>query len=182
MTMQSMKKARENDGHFEKVHAFLRSGKFHDAINFLVNQRTRKLNQYFQDDKNHAWYCVGCAYFELGDFNAAKKAFLNAYRYNPDDIQCLIACGNCFSEMKKPKLAEKILKKALAKKAKKKEEATITYNLGNALFDQGLYDEAIKSYSLTINRRDEIGKLSRKNIIHANGILKKTALSREALK
>jgi len=167
MKTECMRKSQKNEVDFEKIHALLREEKFHDVINFLINKRMRGLNKDFHIDRNHAWYCAGCAYFELGDFSAAKKAFLNAYRNNTSDVQCLIACGNCFSEMKKPKFAEKILKKALKKNPKGKNRAAIIYNLGNAFFDQGLYDSAINIYSLVIRRRDKIGSASRKNAIYA---------------
>jgi len=172
MKSKNMKKSRRNDNIFEKVHNFLRKGKFSEVISILIDQCKGGLNRNFKENKNHAWYCAGCAYFEIGNFNAAKKAFLNAYRNNVDDIQCLIAYGNCLSELKKPKFAEKILKKALLKRPKGKEKATIIYNLGNAFFDQELYDSAIAEYSVLIKRRDKIGNHSRKNNALAHRLLR----------
>jgi len=172
MKKKNTTKESKDEDCFEIVHACLRDGKFSEAINILLEQCGHGLNREFQSEKNHAWYCVGCAYFEMGNFDCAKKAFLNAYRYNINDIQSLIACGNCFSEMRKPELTEKTLKKALTKKPGEKEKAIIIYNLGNALFDQGLYDSAIHAYASAIKRRDEIGVLSRKNAILARQLLR----------
>jgi len=67
--------------------------------------------------------------------------------------------------MKKPKYTERILRKALTQNPEKKEKAAIIYNLGNALFDQGLYMAAIEAYAHAIKRRDIIGMRARKNII-----------------
>jgi len=137
------------------------------ALKILIDQETGKLRECFKEDKNHAWYCAGCAFFDACDFEKAKKSFLRAHFYQKNDCQSLIACANCFSEMKKPECAEILLRKTLKKNPERKDRVTIIYNLGNALFDQRLYEAAIESYSLVSRRRDATGSLARKNIAHA---------------
>lgn len=76
-----------------------------------------------------------------------KKDFYQS----PDDVaseknhEAWMALGNCFDEMKKPQKAEECFKKALVYCSKER-ESDLLFNLGNSLFDQMRYEEAITVY------------------------------------
>jgi len=166
------KKCSLSDDPFAKVRELLKNRKNNELLHALIDEKNGRLRKKFQKNKNHAWYYAGCAYFEMEDLESAKKAFIKAYKYNSTDMQSLIACGICLSEMKKPKYAERIFRKALMQNPEKEEKATIIYNLGNSLFDQGLYKDAIETYTHVIKRRDKIGVAARKNSILSRQLLR----------
>jgi len=163
---------KKNDGPFSEIHAFLRKKEYTFLLKTMLDEDGRKLKEDFAIDKNHAWYCIGCAFFELGEFDKAKKSFLKAHSHEKNDCQSLMACANCLSEMKRPECAKMILEKSLGLNPKGRDRAAIIFNLGNALFDQGLYVDAIKKYDIVSRRKDAIGVAARKNNIHAHQLLR----------
>jgi len=153
---------------FDRIHRLLKDNLNDEAIVALLSKRSR-LRKEFWIDKNHAWYCVGCAYFNNEEYDLARKAFMNALRYAPFDTESLLACANCFSEMQRPDDVLRILKKALRQNPGGKLRTAIKYNLGNAFFDLKRYEEAKQIYMKLSKRNDEIGHLAKKNIIHLQG-------------
>lgn len=149
---------------FDEVNSMLLNGEERKVRGMLVDPDTGRIKREYAWDRNHAWYCVGDADFKMGKYKDAIKSFRKAYGYDSDDVQCLLAIGNCFDAIKEPKKAENILKKALDIGLKGKVRSAVIFNLGNALFDQERFDEAIAYYLDVKNRRDEIGKKARKNI------------------
>ena len=98
---------------FSKVHAMLAARRYKVAIRTLVEPETGRLRPAYVSDINHAWYCVGDANFKLGNFEDAIHAFRKAARADIEDVQCLIAIGNCYDELGRPKFAERAFRKAL---------------------------------------------------------------------
>lgn len=115
----------------------------------------------YKIDPNHAWYNAGTIFFHQGKYVSALKAFKKALRTRKDDAQALWAIADCYSEMGKPSFAERYFRKALSNQPG---DQSLIYNLGNALFDQGRYQEAIEKY-LDIKKADsELYGLAKKNI------------------
>ncbi len=97
-------------------------------------------------DLNHEAYTDGCKHYKKGNFSRAKKAFLSAIEYWPQDSQAWHALGNCYDELEKPNKAEGCFRKSLKYTAPGK-ESDVLFNLGNSLFDQKKYTEAVECYS-----------------------------------
>jgi tetratricopeptide (TPR) repeat protein len=113
-------------------------------------------------DPNHVAYVRGDKKFKEGRFAEAAKYFLVALEEWPEDWQAMDALGNSYSEMKKPRKAEQWFRQAMAV-APSESRPDLIYNLGNALFDQGRFDEAIAMYS-QIPRGHKTWCLAEKNI------------------
>ena len=96
-------------------------------------------------DPNHAAYLKGDKLFKLGKFADAAAQFKIAIEEWPEDWQAMWALGNCFAELKKHRKAEKQFKGAI-EFASVQELPNLHFNLGNTLFDQGKFDEAIEQY------------------------------------
>ena len=96
-------------------------------------------------DPNHIAYVRGDKAFKAGRFAEAAQYFLLALEEWPEDWQAMHALGNSCCELKKPRKAEKWFRRAI-ELAPPEEGFGLIYNLGNALFDQGRYDDAIETY------------------------------------
>ena len=158
---------------FESIHALLAKGQTSRALSRLLDRTSGKLRDAFAWDANHAWYCVGGAEFRRGNYQDAVQAFRKAFRADSSDVVCLIAIGNCYDAQHKPKLAERVWREALGLEPKGRNRATVVCNLGNALFDQKRYEEAAQCYSPLVKRRDDIGRMARKNTMEALYLLEK---------
>jgi tetratricopeptide (TPR) repeat protein len=152
-----------NKSSFDSIHKQLKAGDFNTVIESLVYENSQRLNENFRWDANHAWYCVGLAEFELKRFQNAAQAFRRAYKSNPEDFQTLHALGNCYDEMKRPKFAERVCRKALDLNPNGYDKAALQVNLRNALYDQKRYSEAMEYFLLAKTRRDSIGRIARLN-------------------
>lgn len=136
---------------FAKIHELLRRGKLSIALNLLIDASTNQIEDVFRFNRNHAWYCVGDVLYRQSKFDESKGAFKKSLRRRPEDVQALMAIGNCYDELKMPKFAERYFARALnvlnqnKEKARPRREA-IMLNLANALFDQRRMTEAIKVY------------------------------------
>jgi len=69
--------------------------------------------------------------------------------------------GNAHSMIADHRSAERAFRKALRIDPNSKE---IAYNLGNALYDQDKFAEAIKVYEKVRRSRSKIGEMARKNL------------------
>lgn len=96
-------------------------------------------------DPNQMAYIQGDKKFKECRYFDAAKHFVVAIEEWPEDWMAMHALGNCYSEMKKPQKAEKWFRLAL-KNAPPDDHVQLIYNLGNALYDQQRYVEAIKMY------------------------------------
>lgn len=148
---------------FDSVHNMIKQGDYIEAISELVNENSGKIKMPYAWDLNHAWYCVADCKFRLGDAAGAIPAFHKAYRSAPEDVECLLAIGNCYDALKRPRLAERYFRKALFLFPDGKKKTIALVNLGNALLDQKKWIEAIECFSAPSKRKDEIGTIARKN-------------------
>ncbi|WP_139237321.1 tetratricopeptide repeat protein [Polaromonas sp. YR568] len=149
---------------FDKIHSLLADGKATQALRHLLDSQTGRLRKEVAWDANHAWYCVGGAYFKLEDFKQAVQAYRKACRVNSQDALALWALGNSYDALARPKLAERAFRLALDQTMNERNKAAVLLNLGNALFDQKRFDEAGSVYLQVKGRRDEIGTKARKNL------------------
>lgn len=113
-------------------------------------------------DPNHTAYVREDKKFRERRYGDAAKYFLAALEEWPEDWMAMHALGNCYSEMKKPRKAEKWLRLAI-ENAPPENHVELSYNLGNALFDQQRYDEAIQIYR-EIPSGHEVWRLASSNI------------------
>ena len=97
------------------------------------------------NDPNHVAYVRGHKLFKRGRFAPAAKWFSVAIEEWPEDWQALWALGNCHSEFEETQKAERCFRAAL-ELASPKDRPKLIFNLGNALFDQQRFREAITVY------------------------------------
>ena len=113
-------------------------------------------------DPNHVAYARGDKSFKEGRFAEAAKHFLVALEEWPEDWQAMGALGNSYCEMKKPRKAEPWFRQAIAL-APPERQPDLIYNLGNALFDQGRFEEAIAMYT-QVPHGHKTRRLAEKNV------------------
>lgn len=127
------------------VYALIRGGEYARAIAEMTQAGGQRLAPAFRHDGNHSWYVIGDAFFKMGDFAMAAQAFRRALRCWQGDAEALMALGNSYSEMQRPKLAARCLRKAIPLSPKR--AADCRFNLGNALFDMQNYEAAAAEYA-----------------------------------
>ena len=113
-------------------------------------------------DPNHIAYVRGDRKFKERRYTDAAKYFMAALEEWPEDWMAMDALGNCYSEMKKPRKAEKWFRLAI-ENAPLENHVKLKYNLGNALFDQQRFAEAIQMYR-EVPSGHEIWRLAANNI------------------
>jgi tetratricopeptide (TPR) repeat protein len=157
-----------NEGHdpFIRVYQLCNQGKLAAALRVLIDPAACQLRKVFRFDCNHAWYCVGDILFKQRKVGEACDAFKKSLRTRPDDIDVLMAIGNCYDELQRPKIAERYFQKALDLSPQKNnnKRQSILLNLGNSLFDQGKFDKAAVVYRQLLRAPGEIGIRARKNL------------------
>lgn len=146
---------------FEKVYALVKQGLYGSALDLLYNNQTQKLNPQYKFDTNHAWYNVGDVFYRQGEYQRAIGAFKKALRTRVDDVDALWAVGNCYADMNRPKLAERYFRKAIVFAPDK---WVLIYNLGNSLFDQGKYQDAMGLYMKIPPSETDLFSAAKKNI------------------
>lgn len=152
---------------YAPIYQLINSGDYKSAIRSMVDLKSGRLKPPFKQDANHAWYCVGDAYFKAENFLGAIAAFQRARKTDPEDAMCFLALGNSYDAIGRPKLAERMLRQALILHLDNLDRASALFNLGNALYDQRRYAEAIEQYQRVRTRKDEIGDKARKNLARA---------------
>jgi tetratricopeptide (TPR) repeat protein len=97
-----------------------------------------------------AWFILGSAYGESGQFTEAIKAIEQGLSINAKEANAWFILGNAYNESGQYTEAIKAYKQALSIDP---ENASAWYNLGNAYDEFGQYTEAIKAYkqALSIN-------------------------------
>lgn len=152
------------DNVFDDVYFLIKTDNFIEAIEKIVNLDAGVLKGIFRNDGNHSWYVVGDCYWKLGLIHEARNAFIKSLRAWGEDVQAMWALGNCYDKLKKPWLSEYYFRKALGFNQNNQE---IRFNLANALFDQGRFDEAIVEYKNIANSKERLSKRALKNIFLA---------------
>lgn len=137
---------------FDYVHQLMRERKWSKALSELYDVNSGRIRKKYADDYNHAWYLIGDIYYKTRHFAQAAKAFRIAIKRWPDDFQAMMAIANCYSEMRAPRWSAYYLKKAIHIQP---HNAKLLYNLGNAYFDLGKYDAAIKVYNVACRYGDD---------------------------
>jgi len=146
---------------FHRIYRLKRFGRYAQALDELVDNETRALRPPFDIDPNHAWYVVADIFYKLGDYERAAAGFLRALSYRDDDVQALKALANSYSELQEPKRAEHALRKAISLRPN---DSELAYNLGNALFDQQQFDDAISVWTDIVTSDEELQTLVASNI------------------
>lgn len=136
----------KNLDEYKNIYDHIRHKQYDAALNILFDITTSELRRQFKNDVNHSWYIVGDIFYKKQNYFDAIKFLKKSLVNRADDAQALWAIANSYSELKKPKLAERFYRKALKHVQKHDDLMGITYNLGNALFDQKRYDDAIACY------------------------------------
>ena len=120
-------------------------------------------------DLNHSLYKKGSTFYDAKDYRKAIISFKEALEYWPEDGEAWLALGNCYDASNKPKRAEKCFRQSLIYQTEKIRNMVL-YNLGNSLYDQSLYKDAINYYS-EISKSDEIygvAMINKKRAIRRN--------------
>lgn len=145
----------------------MREKKWSSALRMLLDVHTGALSENFLDDKNHAWYCIGDIYFRQEKYALAKQSFKKSVSYRCSDDEALMAIGNCYDALKRPRLAERYFRKALSVSLSAKSRAKATFNLANSLLDQARFDEAITLFEQLIKDHVSIRSSAKKNLMFA---------------
>lgn len=90
-------------------------------------------------------YTAADTLYKAKRFAAALAGFRRALSLAPDDVDTLWAIADCYNEQKRPRLAERYYRSAI-KQASVKQRPELYFNLGNALFDQKRFKEAVQIY------------------------------------
>jgi tetratricopeptide (TPR) repeat protein len=145
-----------------------RSMKIEQALNKIVDQSSRRLRSQFRGEGNHAWFIAGELLWKCGRFQEALFAYRKAARLWPADSQAIFAMANCYSELGRPRLAERFYRRCLEMDPK---NGNVAYNLANSLFDQRRYQETIPLYQLASRLGGVSATLAKKNLTLARGKL-----------
>lgn len=105
-------------------------------------------------------YAAADALYKAKRYAAALAGFRRALSLAPDDVDTLWAIADCYSEQRRPRLAERYYRFAI-KHASVKQRPELYFNLGNALFDQKRFKEAVTIY------RQAPATMARKNLSSA---------------
>lgn len=154
---------------FVPIYFLLRTGRFEEVLQEIVNTKTGRIKNPYAKDPNHAWYVVGDTYCKTDQFVAAADAFRKSLRTRDNDCQALFALAYCYSELGSPVRATRVLLKVISIDGRKEK---YLYNLGNAYFDRGRISDAIKAYEEVVASGGELSALATKNIAVAKKKLK----------
>lgn len=128
------------------IYEEIRKQQYDEAINLLFDTSNNSLREQFNKDANHSWYLLGDIFYKKESYSEAINFFKRSLRTRADDVQALWAVANAYSELARPKLAERYFRKAIQYAKRSEDLMGLTYDLGNALFDQKRYEEAISCY------------------------------------
>jgi tetratricopeptide (TPR) repeat protein len=138
---------------FELIYSLTKRRRYSAALNALIDSNLFRLRAPFSSEGNHAWYCVGDIAYRLRHFEIAKEAFRRSLKSRPDDWEALWALGNCYSELSRPRMAERYFRKAIAIAGREKPQLTL--NLANVLFDQSRYKDSLVEYRKVVQAKDK---------------------------
>jgi tetratricopeptide (TPR) repeat protein len=91
-------------------------------------------------------YSEADIHYNFGRFRSALRCFKISALADPEDGDAQLGIGNCWDAMKKPANAETAFRKALELLPEARRPDAL-FNLGNALLDQGNFQEAVSVYS-----------------------------------
>ena len=128
---------------FSQLHALLSKRQFRALEGRLIDNRTGRVRAPFRCDLNHAWYLSGESFSSRSRWQNAIQAYRKAYARDRTDWQALMAIGNCYDRLRRPRDAARYLSRAASIFPR---SAKLQYNLGNALFDMGRLPDALRCY------------------------------------
>lgn len=91
-------------------------------------------------------YSEADACFRAGRFRDALRLFKQAARADSLDNDCWFAIGSCLDALRRPSRAERAYLKALSL-APPGDHPALFFNIGNALFDQQRFEDAVTWYA-----------------------------------
>lgn len=145
---------------FKDAHKALKQRQYRQVLASLLDSRGR-LKAAFKSYPNHAFYILGNIYYKKADYVGAIRYFRRSLNADKSDYQALWAIADCYSDSNRPRLAERYYLQAL--KLAKSNLSNLRYNLGNALFDQGRYADAVSIYK-TVGKGSTSYPRARKNL------------------
>jgi len=146
------KRALKRADPFPALYELLRNGRKKNVLGKLYDASRGRIRAPFSADPNHAWYFVGTIMFDSAKYREAIEAFQKALRTRRTDVDALWAIGNCYAALGQPRFAARYFERALALRSRHSD--ALRFNLGNALFDQGRYEEALKLYKKVMRSGD----------------------------
>lgn len=152
---------------FNDIYGLIRAEKYDEALALLLCSKGKTIACHFKSDSNHAWYVVGDILFKKGLYKEAIAAFRKSLRNRLDDYQASWAIGESYSLLGRPRIAERYFRQALLQAKSESDKSSLIYNLGNALFDQRKYEDAINAYKNVSQKNKTIFKLASKNALTA---------------
>jgi len=96
-------------------------------------------------DRNNEAYSKGCDYYAKQEYGQAKLSFEQAVEFWSEDARSWFALGNCHDAMNQPSRAEVCYLMSL-KYSPEEAQPNVYFNLGNSLFDQAKYQQAVDCY------------------------------------
>ena len=118
---------------------------------------------------NQQAYVEGCGHYDLEDLPQAMESFQVALEYCPEDPRAWFALGNCHDGTRQASKAEVCYLMSL-KFSEPGAKPNVYYNLGNSLFDQGKYSEAVECYG-AIDAQSKVYDAAQKNLALAKARL-----------
>ncbi len=146
---------------FDEVHRLLRSKDFRRVPTILLGKGKKRVGSPYSVDLNHAWYLIGQSDWKAKRWDRAMSSFKKALRHDRKDWMTLWAIGDCYDELKYPKMALRYYTNALKRAPK---EPALRYNAANALIDLARFEEAITQLRRIATKDRELRHKVRKNL------------------
>lgn len=145
---------------FSQLHGLLKKRRFRAVEGRLIDEGTGRIKSAFRCDLNHAWFVCGETFFLRSRWKDAIQAYRKAYARDQTDWRALMAIGNCYDKLRKPKQAMHYLSRAVQISPR---TAELRYNLGNALFDLGRLEDAVNCYRKAQRGSGQVKRLAKRN-------------------
>ena len=97
--------------------------------------------------QNIAAYSEADRMYDEGRFHEALRGFQSSLAADPSDGDALHAIGSCYDALEEPARAAAAYRKELELLPAER-HPELHFNIGNALFDLGLYQDAMAEYRL----------------------------------
>jgi tetratricopeptide (TPR) repeat protein len=152
------------DDPFKEIHDLLREKQHENVLEKIYDKTRGAIRKEFQGDENHAWYIIGDIFFKQSNYEMAAHSFKKSLESREDDIEACCALANAYSELGMPDKSAACL---IAGLKYKPDSSTLNYNLGNAYFDMGERERAIKHYKRVLPQHEDIYEMAQKNIKRA---------------
>jgi tetratricopeptide (TPR) repeat protein len=147
---------------FRKIHTLLRAKRYRAVRKAILDDKTGRVVPPYTEDLNHTWYVIGNAELGAKRYDRALKAYQRSYRHDDGEgWMALMAIGNCYYQMKRPRMALRYYARALRFVPS---NAELRYNLANMYIDLRQYSNAISRLRRISTRDVELRRKIRKNL------------------